>query len=61
MIEVTAGHLGGTILTQGPVRSRELRTENAFDIGTIVVGELDWMGAVARDLIEPLLAKSKAG
>ena len=28
---------------------------------TTVVGELDWMGAVARDLIEPLLAKPKAG
>ena len=28
---------------------------------TTVVGELDWMGAVARDLIEPLLAQPKAG
>ena len=26
---------------------------------TTVVGELDWMGAVARDLVEPLLAKPK--
>jgi uncharacterized protein len=41
MIEVTAEHLGGRILTQGPVRSRVLRTENAFDIGTIVVDELE--------------------
>jgi len=28
---------------------------------TTVVGELDWMGAVARDLIEPLLTQAKAG
>jgi len=28
---------------------------------TTVVGELDWMGAVARDLIEPLLVKPKTG
>ena len=28
---------------------------------TTVLGELDWMGAVAGDLIEPLLAKPKAG
>jgi DUF917 family protein len=41
MIEVTAEHLGGSILTEGPVRSRELRTENAFDIGSVVVGELE--------------------
>ena len=40
MIEVTAEHLGGSILAEGPVRSRELRTENAFDIGTVAVGEL---------------------
>ncbi|MGO9823420.1 MAG: DUF917 domain-containing protein [Solirubrobacteraceae bacterium] len=41
MIEVTAEHLGGTLIADGAVRSRELRTENAFDIGTIVVGELE--------------------
>jgi DUF917 family protein len=41
MIDVTAEHLGGSILTQGPVRSRGLRTENAFDIGTIVVGDVE--------------------
>lgn len=28
---------------------------------TTVVGELDWMGPVARDLIEPLVAQPKAG
>ena len=41
MIEVTAEHLGGRLIAEGAVRSRELRTENAFDIGTIVVGELE--------------------
>jgi uncharacterized protein len=41
MIDVTAEHLGGSILTEGPVRSRVLRTENAFDIGTIVVADLE--------------------
>jgi len=41
MIEVTAEHLGGRILAEGSVRRRELRTENAFDIGTIVVEELE--------------------
>ncbi len=41
MIEVTADHLGGSIIVEGPVRRRELRTENAFDIGTIGVGELE--------------------
>ena len=33
MIDVTAEHLGGRILATGAVRSRTLRTENAFDIG----------------------------
>jgi uncharacterized protein len=41
MIGATAGHLGGMIIASGPVRSRELRTENAFDIGTVLVGELE--------------------
>jgi uncharacterized protein len=41
MIEVTADHLGGRILAQGPVRSRELRTEHAFDIGTVTVEGLE--------------------
>jgi DUF917 family protein len=41
MIEVTAEHLGGSIIAQGPVRRRELVTRNAFDIGTVEVGELE--------------------
>jgi hypothetical protein len=41
MIAATAEHLRGTILVTGAVRSRVLRTENAFDIGTITVGELE--------------------
>jgi DUF917 family protein len=41
MIEVTADHLGGRILAQGPVRSRDLRTEHAFDIGTVTVEGLE--------------------
>jgi uncharacterized protein len=41
MIGATAGHLGGMIIASGPVRSRQLRTENAFDIGTVLVGELE--------------------
>ncbi len=40
-IEATVEHLGGRILATGQVRSRELRTENAFDVGTIAVGELE--------------------
>ncbi len=39
MITATAEHLGGRVLTRGTVRAKTLRTENAFDIGTIVVGE----------------------
>jgi hypothetical protein len=41
MIEVTAEHLGGRILTTGAVRSRALRTHNAFDIGTIEVLDIE--------------------
>jgi uncharacterized protein len=41
MIEVTADHLGGRILAQGPVRSRDLRTEHAFDIGAVTVEGLE--------------------
>ena len=41
MIDATAEHLGGALIAEGPVRSRELRTENAFDIGAVVVGELE--------------------
>jgi uncharacterized protein len=41
MIDVTAEHLGGRILTTGAVRRRMLRTHNAFDIGTIDVEDLE--------------------
>jgi DUF917 family protein len=41
MIQATADHLGGRILTRGTVRAKTLRTENAFDIGTVAVGELE--------------------
>jgi uncharacterized protein len=41
MIDATAEHLGGRILTTGAVRRRTLRTENAFDIGTIEVGDVE--------------------
>jgi uncharacterized protein len=41
MIQATADHLGGRILEHGAVRTKTLRTENAFDIGTVAVGELE--------------------
>jgi DUF917 family protein len=41
VIDATTGHLGGAIIATGAVRSKELRTEHAFDVGTIVVGELE--------------------
>jgi uncharacterized protein len=41
MIEATVEHLGGRILARGTVASKTLRTENAFDIGTIIVSELE--------------------
>jgi DUF917 family protein len=41
MLEATASHLGGSILVEGAVRSKTLRTENAFDIGTVTLGELE--------------------
>jgi DUF917 family protein len=41
MIQATADHLDGRILGRGPVRTKTLRTENAFDIGTVAVGELE--------------------
>jgi uncharacterized protein len=41
MIHATADHLGGRILERGAVRVKTLRTENAFDIGTVAVGELE--------------------
>jgi hypothetical protein len=41
MVRATAEHLDGRILQRGTVATKTLRTENAFDIGTIVVGELE--------------------
>jgi DUF917 family protein len=41
MIDAVVGHLGGSILASGPVREKELRTVNAFDIGRVAVGELE--------------------
>jgi uncharacterized protein len=41
MIDAALEHLGGTILARGEVRTKELRTENAFDIGGLTIGELE--------------------
>jgi uncharacterized protein len=41
VIEATAEHLGGTILTRGAVRTKQLRTENAFDIGGVVINDVE--------------------
>lgn len=41
MIEVTAEHLGGRVIAEGPVRRRELRTTHAFDVGAIVVDDVE--------------------
>lgn len=41
MIEATVSHLRGTLLTSGTVRERVLRTENAFDIGSVTVDEIE--------------------
>ncbi len=41
MIDVTVEHLDGRILARGPVRRRELRTENAFDVGTVLVEHVE--------------------
>jgi DUF917 family protein len=41
MLDVMAEHLGASIIAEGAVRSRTLRTENAFDVGTIEVGDLE--------------------
>lgn len=40
-IDATAAHLGGTIITTGTVIARELRTENAFDVGIVRVDEIE--------------------
>jgi uncharacterized protein len=41
MIEATTEHLGGAVIARGPVRRRELRTENAFDIGSVIVEDVE--------------------
>jgi DUF917 family protein len=41
MIDAAAEHLGGRVLARGAVRDKELRTENAFDIGGLHVGEVE--------------------
>ena len=41
MLDAAVGHLRGTLLGRGEVREKELRTENAFDIGGLSVGELE--------------------
>ena len=41
VIDAAVAHLGGAILARGPVRAKELRTVNAFDIGRIDVGDLE--------------------
>ena len=41
VIDATVAHLGGSLLTRGAVREKELRTEHAFDIGSVLVGELE--------------------
>ena len=41
MIQATVDHLGGRILARGSVRAKTLRTENAFDLGTVAGGALE--------------------
>jgi len=41
MVDVTAAHLDGSILAEGQVTSRILRTDNAFDIGSVQVDDGD--------------------
>jgi uncharacterized protein len=41
VIDATAAHLGGSVLTRGAVRAKELRTEHAFDIGSVSVEDLE--------------------
>ena len=40
-IDAAVAHLRGSILARGTVRAKELRTENAFDVGRVVVDELE--------------------
>jgi uncharacterized protein len=41
VIGAAVEHLGGEILARGAVAAKQLRTEHAFDIGRIDVGELE--------------------
>ena len=40
-IDAAVAHLRGSILARGTVRAKELRTENAFDIGSVAVADLE--------------------
>jgi hypothetical protein len=40
-IDAAVEHLQGSILARGAVRAKSLRTENAFDIGVVVVDEIE--------------------
>jgi len=40
-IDAAVEHLSGRILARGPVRSKALRTEHAFDIGSVVVADVE--------------------
>jgi uncharacterized protein len=41
VIDATATHLGGSVLTRGAVRAKSLRTEHAFDIGSVSLDGLE--------------------
>jgi uncharacterized protein len=41
VIEAICGRLGGSILARGAVQGMELRYENAFDIGSLRVGDVE--------------------
>jgi DUF917 family protein len=40
-IDAAVEHLRGSILARGEVRAKELRTEHAFDVGRVVIGDLE--------------------
>jgi DUF917 family protein len=41
VIDAVCGRLGGSVLVRGPVHGRTLRTEGAFDIGSLAVDEVE--------------------
>ena len=41
VIDAIVGRLGGRILARGPVRDKAMRYENAFDIGSLSVGDVE--------------------